>query len=208
MNLNGCSLTRAHTLSQFTYRNCRLSVNLSDNETEDICQFPWFSFNILRRLRFTHPLKYKSDEMLELQWRAEAVGCPGSTRFLQWMPSKIFSIRPAKFLTTFFLSVVKFQDNSRSLDAPSRAASCPGNDIFLFIFCHLPTFSFYKNWPLGCPQGGCPGPSHRPHPPLHATVELRLADIVFNCFTHNSTVHRPTVLTKQGRPLKEFNSKN
>src|SRR6218665_2989123 len=29
-----------------------------------------------------------------------------------WMPSKIFSIRAAKFLTNFFLSVVKFQDNS------------------------------------------------------------------------------------------------
>ena len=34
------------------------------------------------------------------QWRAEAVGCPGPTRFLDAL--KIFSIRPAKFLTTFF----------------------------------------------------------------------------------------------------------
>src|SRR6218665_2458275 len=43
------------------------------------------------------------------------------------------------------------------------ATSCPGNDIFHFFIGHLPTFC-YKNWPLGCPQGGCPGPSHRPHP--------------------------------------------
>src|SRR6218665_2315506 len=84
------------------------------------------------------------------------------------MPSKIFSIRPAKLLTIFFYQLSNFR-TIRSLDAPSRAASCPGNDIFLFIFCHLPTF-FLKNWPLGCPQGGCPGPSHRPHPPLHTTV--------------------------------------
>src|SRR6218665_104829 len=46
---------------------------------------------------------------------------------------------------------------------PPRAASCPGNDIFHFFIGHLPTF-FKENWPLGCPQGGCPGPSHRPHP--------------------------------------------
>src|SRR6218665_549425 len=36
---------------------------------------------------------------------------------------------------------------------------------FFFFFCHLLTF-FYENWPLGCPQGGCPGP---PHPSLYAT---------------------------------------
>ncbi len=39
---------------------------------------------------------------------------------------------------------------------PPSAASCPGNDIFLFFFSHLPTF-FYENWPLGCPQGWMPG---------------------------------------------------
>src|SRR6218665_4182021 len=79
-----------------------------------------------------------------------------------WMPSKIFSIRPDKFLTTF-LSVVKFI-TIRSLDDPSRAASCPGNDIFLFIFFAIYLHFFTKNDPLDAPQGGCPGPSHRPHP--------------------------------------------
>src|SRR6218665_3476345 len=29
---------------------------------------------------------------------------------------------------------------------------------------------FNQNWPLGCPPGWMPGPSHRPHPPLHDTV--------------------------------------
>ena len=70
-----------------------------------------------------------------------------------WMPSKIFSIRPAKFLTTFFLVIcTKFLDYLQhflhftkipSLDAPS-AASCPCNDICLFIFCHLRTFLLRK----------------------------------------------------------------
>src|SRR6218665_1584949 len=88
-----------------------------------------------------------------------------------WMPSKIFSIHPAKFQTTFFYQLSNFR-TIRSLDTPSRAASCPGNNIFLFIFCHLPTFFLHKTGPLDAPQGGCPGPSHRPHPlDLHATGE-------------------------------------
>src|SRR6218665_2712592 len=78
-----------------------------------------------------------------------------------WMPSKIVSIRLAKFLTIFFYlysHLSKFVTFSyqlsnftkiRSLDAPSSAASCPSNEIFLFFSCPLPTF-FYKNWPLGC----------------------------------------------------------
>ena len=54
---------------------------------------------------------------------------------------------------------------------PPSAASCPSNDFFYFFFGHLPTF-FKKTGPLDAPQGGCPGPSHRPHTlctPLNTT---------------------------------------
>src|SRR6218665_3709089 len=68
-----------------------------------------------------------------------------------WMPSKIFYIRPAKFLTTFFYQLSNFR-TIRSLDAPSRAASCPSNDIYLFIFCHLPTIFLQKLAPWMPPR--------------------------------------------------------
>src|SRR6218665_1263150 len=79
------------------------------------------------------------------------------------MPSKIFSIRPAKFQTTFFISC-----QILGQFAPSRAASCPGNDIFLFIFCHLPTFFYIKLAPW-MPPGWMPGVVAPSAPPLHAT---------------------------------------
>src|SRR6218665_3652269 len=66
------------------------------------------------------------------------------------MRSKIFSIRPAKFLTTFFYQLSNFR-TIRSLDAPSLAASCPGNDIFLFIFAIYLLF-FTKTSPLYAPR--------------------------------------------------------
>src|SRR6218665_2308944 len=84
------------------------------------------------------------------------------------MPSKIFSICLAKF---FLVISLKFLTCSpklsnfkkiRSLDAPS-ASSCPSNDIFLFLFVILIHFLKRKLAPLDAPQGGCPGPSHRPH---------------------------------------------
>src|SRR6218665_251075 len=98
------------------------------------------------------------------------------------MPWKIFSIPLAKFLTTFIVVHLHFSLFShqlsnftriRSLDAPPSVASCPSNDIFtsfLVIYLHF----IKKTGPLDAPQGGCPGPSHRPHPPLHATAWLRM----------------------------------
>src|SRR6218665_4015930 len=81
------------------------------------------------------------------------------------MSSKLFCIPFAKFLTTFFsrspkwftffASVVKFHENSL-LGCPPSAASCPGNDIFLFFFCHLPTFLLRKLAPW-MPPGWMPG---------------------------------------------------
>src|SRR6218665_1249569 len=81
------------------------------------------------------------------------------------MPSKIFSIRPAKFLMTF-LSVVKFQDNSLP---GCPLPCCTGNDIFLLIFCHLPTFVLQKLAPW-MPPGWMPGAVAPSAPPLHATA--------------------------------------
>src|SRR6218665_3945259 len=125
----------------------------------------------------------------------EVLACPRIS--FKQVPYKIFSIRLAKFLTTFLVVHLNFSNSCpkisddffnhspelftfshqflnftkiRSLDAPS-AASRPGNDIFLFSFSHLHTF-FNENWTFGCPQGECPGPSHRSHPPLHPTLFL------------------------------------
>src|SRR6218665_2151517 len=101
---------------------------------------------------------------LSTQWRAEAVGYPGPTRFLDALETILYSSRKIsddlffsrspKFFT-FFASVVKFHENSLLGCSPS-AASCPGNNIFYFFFGHLPT-CFKENWPLGCPPGWMPG---------------------------------------------------
>src|SRR6218665_3654114 len=82
-----------------------------------------------------------------------------------WMPSKIFCIPFAKFLTTFFnrspkfftlfASVVKFHENSL-LGCPPVLHHAPVTTFFYFFFGHLPTF-FKENWPLGCPPEWMPG---------------------------------------------------
>ena len=129
-----------------------------------------------------------------------------------WMPSRITSIRSAKFrllqfLTTYFQSftyifpvpkvshdffLVIYQHFSpfshqfvrftkiRSLDAP-QCCIIPWQQHFLFFVIYL-HFS-QKKCPLGCPQSGCPGPSHRPHPPLHATAKNRNAN---TCMMHEN----------------------
>jgi len=84
------------------------------------------------------------------QCRAEAVGCLGPTRFLdaleffQTSPLKIFSIRFAKFLTTFFLLVtfgISFQISRKFAPwMPPGFVLCPGNDIFLFL---VMTFTYF-----------------------------------------------------------------
>src|SRR6218665_1388697 len=40
----------------------------------------------------------------------------------------------------------------------------PGNDIFFFFFLAFTYIFLTKTGPLDAPQGGCPGPSLRPHP--------------------------------------------
>src|SRR6218665_4191809 len=95
----------------------------------------------------------------------EVLGCPRI--FFQTSSLKIFSIRLTQFLTTFFQISRNFAPW-----IPPSAASCPGNDIFLFFFSYLPTF-FYENWPLECPPGWMPG-AVAPAAPLslHATVRI------------------------------------
>src|SRR6218665_542073 len=75
------------------------------------------------------------------------------------MPSKFSD----DFFSLFFIaSVVTFTKNSL-LGCPPCLSSYPGNYIFLFFYLRLHTF-FNKTGPLDAPHGGCPGPSHRPHP--------------------------------------------
>src|SRR6218665_3827142 len=89
-----------------------------------------------------------------------------------WVPSKIFCISLAKFLTTFFsrspkfftffVSVVKFNENSL-LGCPPVLHCAPVTTFFAsFLIIHLHFKK--KTGPLDAPQGGCLGPSHRPHP--------------------------------------------
>jgi len=93
----------------------------------------------------------------------EVLGSPRKYFVFLWRP---FFSRSPKFFT-FFASVVKFHETSL-LGCPPSAASSPGNDFFNFFFGYLPTF-LKKTGPLDAPQGGCSGPLHHPHPPLHVT---------------------------------------
>src|SRR6218665_3195397 len=76
------------------------------------------------------------------------------------MPSKIFCIPLAKFLTTFFsrspkffpffASVVKFHENS-PLGCPPVLHHAPVTKFVFFFFGHLTTF-FKKTGPLDAPR--------------------------------------------------------
>src|SRR6218665_1468666 len=90
--------------------------------------------------------------------RAEAIGCPGPTRFLDALENifyssrKLFLVISSKFLTCS--PKLSNFTKIRSLDAPPpSASSCPSNYIFLFFFViYIPFFK--ENWPLGCPHAG------------------------------------------------------
>src|SRR6218665_3531542 len=134
-------------------------------------QYAKFSRTYMYTILFSLELKSPPDS--GVQRLLDARGQRGS-----WMPSKIFSIPLAKFLTTFFSRSPTFFTFShqlsnftriRSLDAPPSVASCPSNDIFNFFFGHLPTF-YKENWPLGCPPGWTPGAVAPSAPPPHATA--------------------------------------
>jgi len=109
------------------------------------------------------------------QWRAEAVGCPWLTWFLDTLENILYSSRKISYdlfsvvhLNFHFFRISCQISREFAPWIPPSAASCPGNDFFtsfLVIYLHF----CKKTGPLDAPQGGCPGPSHRPHPPLHAT---------------------------------------
>src|SRR6218665_2927419 len=94
----------------------------------------------------------------------EALGCP----------RKYFIFVPQNFSRPF-LSVVKFQDNSLA-GCPLPCCIMPRQRHFSLHFLPYTYISFTKTGPLDAPQVGCPGPSHRPHPPLHATEQQKLED--------------------------------
>src|SRR6218665_840275 len=111
-----------------------------------------------------HTLRYRQnfakDVILE-QWRAEAAGCPGPTRFLDALENSFYSSRKISDNLLLLSHLSKFVTFShqlsnftkiRSLDAPSSAASCPSNEIFLFFSCHLPTFFLQKLAPWMPPR--------------------------------------------------------
>src|SRR6218665_3140064 len=101
-------------------------------------------------------------QVIARQWRAEAVGCPVPTRFLDALENIFYSSRKISdnlFLVVhqiflsfiqilyFFALAVKFYENSL-LGCPPSAASCPGKDIFLFFFGQLPFTFLTKTGPL------------------------------------------------------------
>ena len=80
----------------------------------------------------------KSTHIIAQPSRAVAAGCPGPTRFLDGLENILYSSRKisddllfsrSPNFFTFFVSVVKFHENSL-LGCPPSAASCPSNDIF------------------------------------------------------------------------------
>src|SRR6218665_3968990 len=122
------------------------------------------------------------------QWRAEAVGCPGPTRFLDALENILYSSRKISddlFLVVhlhFSLFSHQLSNFTRicSLDAPSAV---PVTTFLTSFFGHLPTFC-KENWSLGCPPGWMLGAVAPSAPPLHATDRVgRLALIL------ESTMH-------------------
>src|SRR6218665_2500776 len=97
-----------------------------------LCYFP-----VIFLIKFNHRFYY----YICYYHHTLSVACRGC-----WMPGanevlgcpRIFSIRLPKFLTTFLViyqnvSLFYISFHIRSLNAPPSAASCPSNDIFLFI---------------------------------------------------------------------------
>ena len=116
------------------------------------------------------------------------------------MPSKIFYIPLAKFLTTFFLvvhlnfSLFSHQLSNftriRSLDALPVLHHAPVTTFFtsfLVIYLHF----LKKTGPLDAPQGGCPGPSHRPRLALHETEHFWVLRLL------GASVTRPQFINKR-----------
>src|SRR6218665_3102604 len=98
----------------------------------------------------------------------EVLGCPRIfSIFLvvhQNFSNSSHKISDDLFSSHLLKSVFKFQENS--LPVLHHAPVTTFFSSFLVIYLHF----FMKTGPLDAPWGGCPGPSHRSHPPLHATA--------------------------------------
>src|SRR6218665_719584 len=109
------------------------------------------------------------------QWRAEAVGCPGPTRFLDALENIFYSsckISDDLFLV-FHLNVSLFRIScqiSREFAPWMPPPVLHHAPVTTFFTCFWSfSYIFKKTGPWDAHQGGFPGPSHRPHPTLHAT---------------------------------------
>ena len=89
--------------------------------------------------------------------------------FSNKIPEKYFPFVSQNFWRPLLVIIRKFVTKTLPMDT-LRVWMMPCDDLFivLLVIKGLPTF-LYENLAVGCPQAGCPGPSHRPHPPLHAT---------------------------------------
>src|SRR6218665_996828 len=86
--------------------------------------------------------------MTSSQWREEAVGCRGQTRFLDALENIFYSSR--QISDDLFLSVVKFI-TTRSLEAPPVLHHAPVT-TFSLQFLAFPYFFFTKNDPWDAPR--------------------------------------------------------
>src|SRR6218665_3258036 len=99
----------------------------------------------------------------------EVSGCPPTKKI--FLPTN--SCR--KFLTSFFYSHFSqfLLFLSQHLSGCPPYPGCPGSFVtfyaFTLTFRHLP-MHFFRKLHRWMPPGGCSGPSHPPHPPLHATA--------------------------------------
>src|SRR6218665_1381226 len=114
--------------------------------------------------------------MTSSQWREEAVGCPGPTRFLDALENIFYSFR--EISDDLFLSVVKFIKIC-SLEAPSRASSCPGNDIFSSFFAI--SLLFLQKMTPWMPPVWMPGAVEPSAPPLPATASSSCTSWAYCC---------------------------
>ena len=167
-------------LKRSNCENCLRSLNIfseigekfETGENASVPQRGWTPLNMCYIMHVVHTPSPSQTHFLR-QWRAEAVGCPGPTRFLDALENILYSSRKISddlFLVvhqnfSFFSHQLSNFTRIRSLDAPS-AASCPVTTFFPFflvIYLHF----FKETWLLVCPPGWMPG-AVAPFAPLSA----------------------------------------
>src|SRR6218665_729435 len=105
-----------------------------------------------------------------VQWRAEAVGCPGPTRFLGALENIFYSSR--KISDDLFFISCQISGQLVPLMPPAVLHHAPVTTFFSSFFAICLHF-LHKTGLLDTPQGGCPG-RRTVRTPLHATGCVRL----------------------------------